>query len=285
MLSFRLFCLSIVILDIKRRPEWGATRVVWCAMETARQIAVAGLVMTGCYSKPKPKEVSEETKLTRAKNRIEEYGNELAVLQQQRFDLRREAGNAARRFRDTNDPASREEMNRKLAQDGEKLREITAVTTHRRELQMELEKTRLGYIRQTDTDIMFDLQGIQAHKTISETEAEEARIKFLISTSKVDDKELENLRIQREELERQQQAKTQTFDMESYVAQEAAAIFSMLSQEKDKLKEEEEKVNAAIKAAQAAKPAPATATSNKNYSLPQQAKLVSKKQANGVVSA
>ena len=254
-------------------------------METARQIAVAGLVMTGCYSKPKPKEVSEETKLTRAKNRIEEYGNELAVLQQQRFDLRREAGNAARRFRDTNDPASREEMNRKLAQDGEKLREITAVTTHRRELQMELEKTRLGYIRQTDTDIMSDLQGIQANKTISETEAEEARIKFLISTSKVDDKELENLRIQREELERQQQAKTQTFDMESYVAQEAAAIFSMLSQEKDKLKEEEEKVNAAIKAAQAAKPAPATATaSSKNYSLPQQAKLASsKKQTNGVV--
>ena len=254
-------------------------------METARQIAVAGLVMTGCYSKPKPKEVSEETKLTRAKNRIEEYGNELAVLQQQRSDLRREAGNAARRFRDTNDPASRDEMNRKLAQDGEKLREITAVTTHRRELQMELEKTRLGYIRQTDTDIMSDLQGIQANKTISETEAEEARIKFLISTSKVDDKELENLRIQREELERQQQAKTQTFDMESYVAQEAAAIFSMLSQEKDKLKEEEEKVNAAIKAAQAARPAPATATaSSKNYSLPQQAKLASsKKQTNGVV--
>ena len=254
-------------------------------METARQVAIAGLVMTGCYTKPKPKEVSDETKLTRATNRIEEYGTELCVLQQKRSEARREAGNAARRFRDNNDIASQEMMKRKLAEDGELLREITAVTTHRRELQMELEKTRLGYIRETDTDIMIDLQGIQAHKILSETEATEARVNFLVSTNKVDNQALENLRIQREELERQQRSKTETFDMDAYVAEESAAIFNMLAVEKGKIKEEEEKMNASFRAAKAPVvtntiPPP----SGKNNSLPQQAAKLAKKQpvtANG----
>lgn len=242
-------------------------------MEGVKQLATATLIYAGCASKPKPKELTNEEKLNSVKMRIEDLDTELARLAQEKHAIRVVAIEAARKFQNFGDPVDKRTMDLKLQEEAEKVKDIAAITTHKRELQDKLHKTKVGYLGQIDIDLMTHMDEIQAQAAKDAAVAEDARINYLTENT-VDTKDLEVKKKRREELERQQREKLESFDTTTYVADQTTAILNMIADEKQQLKEEIEKANTKLVTAAAPTPSLTTTTTFKNANLSQQAKIV-----------